>query len=377
MNKDTLCNQTKVSAAAQESNTQSKTDAFIDDETSATQHLPFWQRPWFKLVTVGGLVSIILGFGIFGMHDEAFEKAQIPQEETSTQSTPSIPDMEKMQLNLADVQVTSKKQMRVDEEVSAVIVPSDTQEMDILPAQIPTRPPLRKPAHAQVIEPEVEMARYQASSSLYEYQDNNSSNPTLAVKAKRMQHPETTVASGEVISAVLESAIDSQLVGPVKAVVAQDVYGHIGQRILIPKGSRLLGRYQSASSPVQSRVFIEWTRVILPNGVSANLHMPSTDRLGRTGQRANHIETHLAARVGQAVLISLLNAGSQALSQPDENQTSVVVNMGQEAGQSLTNTAGSALEELMDVAPTLQVFQGTPIRVLVTEDIDFHSVIES
>ncbi len=64
-----------------------------------------------------------------------------------------------------------------------------------------------------------------------------------------MFDPQTTVTQGTLIPAVLETAIDTDVPGFVRAVVSQDV------RILrrhaaccVPRSSRLIGQYQSRAA---------------------------------------------------------------------------------------------------------------------------------
>ena len=79
--------------------------------------------------------------------------------------------------------------------------------------------------------------------------DNNS------VRSTRLAEPANTVAQGTLIPAVLETAIDSDVPGYVRAVVSQDVRSFDGSRVLIPRSSRLIGEYKAASQAGQRRAF--------------------------------------------------------------------------------------------------------------------------
>jgi type IV secretion system protein VirB10 len=67
--------------------------------------------------------------------------------------------------------------------------------------------------------------------------------------AHRMADTTNTVTQGTLISAILETAIDSDLPGYVRAVVSQDVRSFDGKRVLVPRSSRLIGQYKAASPP--------------------------------------------------------------------------------------------------------------------------------
>ena len=96
----------------------------------------------------------------------------------------------------------------------------------------------------------------------------------------------TTVAQGTLIPAVLETALDSTRPGFARAIVSRDVRGFDGSRVLIPRGSRLIGEYRSEVSPGQRRALVNWTRLIRPDGVTIAIGSPAGDPLGRGGIRA-------------------------------------------------------------------------------------------
>ena len=85
------------------------------------------------------------------------------------------------------------------------------------------------------------------------------------------------------IRGVLETGIQSDLPGNVRASVSEDVYSFDGRRVLIPKGTMLTGEYRSGVVRGQSRVLIIWTRMLRADGVSLMLGSYGTDNLGRSG----------------------------------------------------------------------------------------------
>lgn len=88
------------------------------------------------------------------------------------------------------------------------------------------------------------------------------------------------VAQGTMIRGVLETAVQSDLPGMVRAVVSENVWSFDGRRILIPAGSRLVGEYKSSLTRGQTRVFVVWTRLLRSDGVSVQLGSNGTDDLG-------------------------------------------------------------------------------------------------
>jgi type IV secretion system protein VirB10 len=177
----------------------------------------------------------------------------------------------------------------------------------------------------------------------------------------------STIVEGSVIPAVLETPINSDLPGYVRAVVSRDVRGFDGSEVLVPRGSRLIGQYRSGVALGQSRAFVIWTRLIRPDGAAVDLAAPSTDALGRGGLDGD-VNRHFLQRFGGAILLSLINIGAAAAS--DSTDTSIVI-ASTRAG---TDAAGVALTETAKISPTVTVPQGSPVRVFVSQDLDFSNV---
>jgi type IV secretion system protein VirB10 len=192
-------------------------------------------------------------------------------------------------------------------------------------------------------------------------------------RATRLANTALVAPQGTVISAVLETGINSDLPGFVRAVVSRDVSGFDGSTVLIPRGSKLIGEYKSAVSQGQSRAFVIWSRLITPDGVSINLGSPATDTLGRGGV-AGETNTHFVHRFGAAILLSVIGAGLQALANEASNNSvnAVIISSPQQA----SNVATVALQKDIDIPPTITVPQGQAIRVFVSRDLDFSDVLQ-
>jgi type IV secretion system protein VirB10 len=195
-----------------------------------------------------------------------------------------------------------------------------------------------------------------------------------------------TVMTGSVIPAVLISGINSDLPGPIVAQVSQNVYDSAGGRsLLIPQGSRLIGSYRSAAGYGQSRVQIQWQRLIFPNTASMDIpQMPGTDEAGYAGF-TDQVNNHYMRTFGTAALMSLISAG-QAVGQMaafgggmggplgyyQPNQWAMASQM---AGSSASSQFGSvgqqAIEQGMSTGPTLEIRPGYQFNVMVTEDLVF------
>jgi type IV secretion system protein VirB10 len=185
-------------------------------------------------------------------------------------------------------------------------------------------------------------------------------------RASRIANLDATIEQGNTINAVLETAINSDLPGYARAVVSRESRSFDGTKVLIPRGSHVIGQYRSGIALGQSRVFVVWTRLIRPDGVSMDLASDGTDDLGRGGLEGD-VERHFLQRFGGAILLSLLSLGGEALS---DGNTQVVIN----STQGVSNAAGVALQSEITIPPTIEVPSGTPLRIFVARDLDFSSV---
>ncbi|MGX7953712.1 TrbI/VirB10 family protein [Tsuneonella sp. HG249] len=178
-------------------------------------------------------------------------------------------------------------------------------------------------------------------------------------QARAMVNPQTTVTQGTLIPAVLETAINTDVPGFVRAVVSQDVRSFDGTRVLVPRSSRLIGQYQSGLQGGQKRAYVIWTRLIRPDGASVNLASPAIGFDGTTGL-AGQVNSHFFKRFGSSILLSVIGGLATG-------GASVVLGGG-------ANAASTALQQDGQIAPTVRVRAGEPIRVFTARDLDFSAV---
>ncbi len=182
-------------------------------------------------------------------------------------------------------------------------------------------------------------------------------------QAQPMANPTTTVTQGTLIPAILETAIDTDVPGFVRAVVSQDVRSFDGTKVLVPRSSRLVGQYQSGVQQGQKRAYVIWTRLIRPDGVSVNIASPAVAFDGTTGLQGD-VNNHFFRRFGSAMLLSVVGG----LSAIGSGGASVVLGG---AGQ---GAASIAAQQDGAISPTIRVKMGEPIRVFTARDLDFSTV---
>ncbi len=198
-------------------------------------------------------------------------------------------------------------------------------------------------------------------------QDDRPAGPDSGVRARLMRNRPAIVAQGEVMAATLETPVSSARPGPIRAVIARDVRGFDGSRILIPRGSRLVGEYRADPVPGRRRVLATWTRLIRPDGVAIRIDSPASDALGGTGI-PGRVDTHFLARFANAALQSALQIGVNLASRAGNG--SVIVT----GTPQLSTAVGPTIIPGADQPPTVSVPAGAAIAVFVARDLDFSGV---
>lgn len=209
------------------------------------------------------------------------------------------------------------------------------------------------------------------NSAVLQNTDNNISQSSTignASQVVQLKHRDYLLLEGTIIPGILQTAIHSDLSGNLKAQVAEDVYASKGYRILIPKGSMLLGRYAGNSTAQQSRIYVVWTRIIRPDGISITLQAQGTDEVGQAGLTGN-INHHFFARFGQASLLSLLGVGAASSSLYTASDYSLALAGG------FANTGKESLQESNHIKPTITIKAGSDVAVYVNQDISFYELL--
>ncbi|MDE4142870.1 TrbI/VirB10 family protein [Phaeobacter gallaeciensis] len=195
----------------------------------------------------------------------------------------------------------------------------------------------------------------------------NGAFPSEVTQAEVIANPSNTVVQGTMIQAVMETALDSALPGQTRALVSEDVYSYDGTRLLIPRGSRLIGRYRSGIEIAQRRVTIAWDRIVLPTQQTIRLSAFGGDALGRSGVTGS-VDTRFAQRFGSAALISIISAAPSVAANKvnDENAADVL----EDVGDDLADATDSVIGEYLSIGPVIHVDQGARVTVMVDRDLE-------
>lgn len=195
-------------------------------------------------------------------------------------------------------------------------------------------------------------------------------------QALRVESPasQTVVFQGTIVPVVLVTALNSDMPGQIVAMATSDVYDSIqGNALIIPRGSKFYGQYNSEVQIGQERALAAFQRLLRPDGSHVNLQgMPATDSIGQAGV-AGDVNNHFFKMFGASFAV----AGLAHLFDKNRNQ-SVVVSGGTNGNSSLSGAAGEILVDISkrvtqrnsNLSATITVPAGERFNVTVTKDID-------
>jgi type IV secretion system protein VirB10 len=191
--------------------------------------------------------------------------------------------------------------------------------------------------------------------------------------AARMESPWSPyeLQAGTIIPAALVTGINSDLPGDVIGQVTANVFDSVsGRYLLVPQGTRMIGKYNSEVLNGQNRVLVAWQRLILPNGRSIVLEaMPGTDPVGVAGM-ADLVDYHLD-RLATATLVSTFVAlGGNFAANTDRQQNQELAVVANTVAQQSSRVAQRIIDRELNVKPTIMIRSGIPLNVLVNRDLE-------
>jgi len=196
--------------------------------------------------------------------------------------------------------------------------------------------------------------------------------PVEGVSASVLPNLHMVVPQGTQIPCTLQTALSSDQPGFVSCIIQHDVLSASGQVVLMEKGTSIVGEYNGGLRQGQKRIFVLWNRARTPHGVIVNLASPATDGLGRTGFDGK-VDTHFWQRFGGAILMSIVSdASNYGFSQLRDGSRIDT----RETESAARDVASIALENSVNIPPTLYKNHGDVVSIFVARDLDFSSVYD-
>lgn len=211
-----------------------------------------------------------------------------------------------------------------------------------------------------------------------ETKDNELITDNIKRNKLKKRRAKNEIKQGSVLPAILITAINTDLPGTILGQIRENVYDTVtGETLLIPKGSKLFGRYESQIQAGQNRVLIVWDKLILPNGNYLNLiSMQGADNLGNSGLK-DKVDRHIFALLGRSILSSVLNIGNNLSKSVSfgiggkqfglNGQPSDKNNQGASPFEQAT---GQILQQGVNRKPTITIRKGFKFNIIVNEDLE-------
>ena len=168
-----------------------------------------------------------------------------------------------------------------------------------------------------------------------------------------------TIFEGSILESALVNRLDSSFAGPIITMVTNDVYSHDRDHVLIPAGTKCIGRTAAVESLGQTRMAVSFHRLIMPDGYSVSLdQFEGLNQVGDTGlkDKVNH---HYFQIFGVSIALGFLGAISQnELEHPFDS-----------AGPQFARSAAQILDRFLNILPTVTIREGHRVKVYLTQDL--------
>lgn len=178
------------------------------------------------------------------------------------------------------------------------------------------------------------------------------------------------IKAGSIIPGVMITATISDLPGEMIGQVRENVYDTVtGNTLLIPKGTRILGKYDSSVTFGQERILVIWQRLVFPNGKSIGLdNMPGTDLSGYAGFKGK-VNNHYFKLLQAVVLSSFMGAGEAIITRDKYGEDDWRHEAGTGGGEVAIEFGNKMAERILDQQPSMDVPMAYTFNIIVNSDL--------
>ena len=173
------------------------------------------------------------------------------------------------------------------------------------------------------------------------------------------------VYEGQWLEAVLVTQLAGEFPGPVLATVSVPFYSADRQRVLIPRGSRLIGSAQAVRRRDQARLAVGFHRLVLLDGRHVPLRFQGLDQAGASGF-ADQVNRHYLSSFLAAGAVGILSGFALSRGNPSSGGADAIMASG---GQGLAGTADNILDRFLNRLPTVTIRAGHRVRAWLTSDV--------
>ena len=173
------------------------------------------------------------------------------------------------------------------------------------------------------------------------------------------------IHEGSFLEAALVTQLSGDFPGPVLAVVSVPFYSADRQRILVPRGARVIGTAQAVANQDQSRLAVSFHRLILPDGRWISLEFHGLNQVGE-GALKDQVNRHYFSMFAAVGAVGVLGGLTAARGNPYEGG---VAGFRAGAGQGLGQAATRILDRFLNRLPSITIRAGHRLRVWFTSDV--------
>ncbi len=206
--------------------------------------------------------------------------------------------------------------------------------------------------------------------------------PTSTPKALAMRtfDPNLTIPKGDSINCAMTTRVVTEISGFTSCIVSENVYSANGKVLLIERMSEIQGEYTAVGQPGQRRVYVLWSRVRKPGGITIDIASPSTDALGAAGIDGI-VDNRWFERIGSAYMLSIFKdflAASAAASAGGTAAANTATGSAlyQNSISTSTSLAEKVLSQSINIKPVVYANQGERIAIYVARDLDFSGIYQ-
>ena len=178
------------------------------------------------------------------------------------------------------------------------------------------------------------------------------------------------VFAGTIIPGIMITGLNSDLPGNIIGQVSENVYDTTtGQYLIIPQGTKIIGKYDSQTTFGQNRALVVWNRLIFPNGKSILLgNMVGGDREGYSGFK-DKVQSHYGRALWSAVIGGIATGGVAAATSSGSNDNSWGAEAGKGAANNIAQATNSITQKNLNIQPTIIIRPGYQFNIIVDKDL--------
>jgi type IV secretion system protein VirB10 len=199
--------------------------------------------------------------------------------------------------------------------------------------------------------------------------------------AQFLNNPDSLLLRGTYIRCILETRIITDVPGFTSCVITEPVYSVNGRRLLLPKGSKVYGSYES-EDPKIDRVAVVWDRIVTPGGADIAMESPGVDNLGSAGHLGQY-NSHWGSKITSALLISLVADAFKIAGEKEGPRTTEVTTGGLVTSRPYQSSTAKTIERMAEQVvdrnlsrpATVTINQGTLVNVYVARDVSFAGIV--